>query len=128
MEKKEKIIVVGFGWGSVNFLKYIDTDKYDVEVISKNKSFLYTPLLARNIKDNKNLELDINNINNKISLIENQVKSVEFDNNNVITSNNTVNYDYLILSHGSSVNTFNISGVKENCYFFKSNDDANKRN
>uniref|UniRef100_A0A6C0AW32 FAD/NAD(P)-binding domain-containing protein n=1 Tax=viral metagenome TaxID=1070528 RepID=A0A6C0AW32_9ZZZZ len=129
MEKKKKIIVVGFGWGSVNFLKYIDTDIYDVQIISKNKSFIYTPLLARNIKDNRNLELDINDINNKISLIENEVKNIEFDNNKVIISNNTVNYDYLILSHGSSVNTFNISGVKENCYFLKSNDDAtNLRN
>ena len=81
MEKKKKIIVVGFGWGSVNFLKYIDTDIYDVQIISKNKSFIYTPLLARNIKDNRNLELDINDINNKISLIENEVKNIEFDNN-----------------------------------------------
>ena len=126
MEKKKKIIIIGFGWGSVNFLKYINTDIYDVLVISNNKSFVYTPLLAQNIKDNKNLELDINDINNKISLIENEVKNIEFDNNKVITSNHKVNYDYLILSHGSCVNTFNIPGVKENCYFLKSNNDANK--
>ena len=123
---KKKIIVIGFGWGSINFLKYINTDIYDVLVISKNKSFVYTPLLAQNIKDNKNLELDINDINNKISFIENEVNNIEFDNNKVITSNNKINYDYLILSHGSCVNTFNILGVKENCYFLKSNDDANK--
>ena len=125
MEKKKKIIVVGFGWGSVNFLKYIDTDIYDIEVISKNKSFVYTPLLARNIKDNKNLELDVNDINNKISLIENEVKCVDFNNNKITCKQESSDYDYLVLAHGSSVNTFNISGVNENCYFLKSNEDAN---
>ena len=27
-------------------------------------------------------------------------------------------YTHLIFSHGASVNTFNISGVQENCFFF----------
>jgi NADH:ubiquinone reductase (non-electrogenic) len=126
MKKNKKIIVIGFGWGSINFLKNIDTDIYDIEVITNNKSFVYTPLLARNIKDNKNLELNINDINNKISFVKNEVKDIEFNNNKIITSENkSFYYDYLILAHGSSVNTFNISGVKKNCYFLKSNEDAN---
>ena len=49
MENK-KIIIVGFGWASIGFLQNIDTKKYDITLISKTDHFLYTPLLAQNIK------------------------------------------------------------------------------
>ena len=42
---KDKIIIVGNGWGANAFLKYIDKNR-DVTVISSSKSFTYTPLLA----------------------------------------------------------------------------------
>ena len=123
---KKKIVVVGFGWASVGFLKRIDTDLYDVEVVSMNKSFLYTPLLAQNIKANRNLLLDISDINPRILLREKEVENVAFDENKVVLKDGSfLTYDYLILAHGSSVNTFNIPGILENCCFLKANEDAN---
>jgi hypothetical protein len=44
--KKEKIVVLGTGWGAASFLKGIDTDLYDVTVISPRNYFLFTPMLA----------------------------------------------------------------------------------
>jgi hypothetical protein len=43
---KEKIVVLGAGWGSASFLKGIDNDRYDVTIISPRNYFVYTPMLA----------------------------------------------------------------------------------
>jgi hypothetical protein len=45
-KQKEKIVVLGTGWGASTFLKEIDTDLYDVTVISPRNYFLFTPMLA----------------------------------------------------------------------------------
>ena len=41
---KEKIVILGTGWGSAAFLKDIDTNMYDVTVISPRNYFLFTPM------------------------------------------------------------------------------------
>lgn len=43
---KEKIVVLGTGWGAASFLKEVDTTKYDVTIISPRNYFLFTPMLA----------------------------------------------------------------------------------
>ena len=47
--KKEKIVVLGTGWGAVSFLKGIDTSLYDVTVISPRNYFLFTPMLGKHV-------------------------------------------------------------------------------
>ena len=122
---KKKVLIVGLGWGSTGFLKSIDNDKYSIEVYSID-DFLYTPLLAQNIKYNKNLLLNAREINKHVNYLKEEITDVNFDKNTVQTINEkTVNYDYLILCHGSNVNTFNIKGVNENCHFVKNNTHVN---
>ena len=43
---KEHFIVLGTGWGAATFLKNIDTDKFEVTVISPRNYFVFTPMLA----------------------------------------------------------------------------------
>ena len=43
---REKLVVLGTGWGSHAFLKTIDATKYDVQVISPRNYFMFTPMLA----------------------------------------------------------------------------------
>jgi len=45
-KQKERIIVLGTGWGAASFLKTIDCNKYDVTVISPRNYFVFTPMLA----------------------------------------------------------------------------------
>lgn len=45
-EKKERLVILGTGWGAAAFLKDIDMDKYDVTVVSPRNHFLFTPMLA----------------------------------------------------------------------------------
>jgi hypothetical protein len=46
VKTKEKVVVLGTGWGATSFLKEIDTDRFDVTVISPRNYFLFTPMLA----------------------------------------------------------------------------------
>jgi NADH:ubiquinone reductase (non-electrogenic) len=124
---KKNIYIIGSGWGSTAFIKHIDKNKYNIIVISKTQDFLYTPLLANNIKNDLDLETNINNINHNIEFEKDEVIDVNFNNNYIITKDNKyLKYDYLILSHGSIVNTYNIEGVNENCYFLKTKEDSEK--
>ena len=47
VDKKEKIVVLGSGWGAVSFIKGIDPDLYDITVISPRNHFTFTPMLVR---------------------------------------------------------------------------------
>ena len=44
--EKEKIVVLGTGWGSAAFLKEIDMNRFDVTIVSPRNFFLFTPMLA----------------------------------------------------------------------------------
>lgn len=43
--KKKTVVILGSGWASTSFLKSIDTDLYNVVVVSPRNYFLFTPLL-----------------------------------------------------------------------------------
>ena len=116
---KEDIKLVGSGWSSAAFVKNIDTDKYNVTVISLTSDFIYTPLLSHQIITKIDTTRKINDIGN-IDYIEARVTNINFDKNKLICDDGKViNYENLILAHGSKVNTFNIEGVNENCFFFE---------
>lgn len=133
---KEKLVVLGAGWGSAAFLKSIDTDRYDVTVISPRNYFLFTPMLAgsavgtvdvrsitRPIRefnpDAEYLEAAATKIDTKNRLI--QCTSVATD-----ASSFEVPYDRLIVAIGARSNTFGIPGVEEHCNFLKEVQDARK--
>ena len=108
------VLLVGSGWAGSGFLKNIDTNKYNVSVISPTPFFVYTPNIITSIFYNCFTSYNIKNINPKIKYIEDKVKNVDFNNNNVILKNsikNIIKYDYLVLAHGSEINTFNINKI-----------------
>jgi len=121
MENK-KIIIVGFGWASMGFLQHIDTEKYDIILISKTDHFLYTPLLAQNVKHDRNLAIYVDQLKQPFTFVKDEVKTFDFDKKIV----NEKEYQYLIFSHGAEVNTFNIPGVQEHTYFLKTLEDITK--
>ncbi|KAJ1882952.1 hypothetical protein H4R99_005068 [Coemansia sp. RSA 1722] len=44
-ESRERLVILGSGWGAVSILKTLDKDAYDVTVVSPNNYFIFTPLL-----------------------------------------------------------------------------------
>lgn len=124
---KKKIYLIGSGWVTKGFLDTIDYELYDVHIISKNENFVYQPFLASSILNKEKITFNLKEKYPKINFEKATVSDFNFENNKIITeSENNKNYDYLILCHGSIINDFNISGIKENSYILKNNDDALK--
>lgn len=44
-EARKRVVVLGTGWGAMNFINRIDVTKYDVIIISPRNYFAFTPLL-----------------------------------------------------------------------------------
>lgn len=43
---RERLVILGTGWGSYSVLKKVDKKRFDAIVISPRNHFLFTPLLA----------------------------------------------------------------------------------
>lgn len=121
-----KITIVGFGWASIGFLQEIDTQKYDVHVISDKDAFLYTPYLAQNVRHGYNITVHHKYLNKKITFHMKRVQDINIAKQCLLTidqneGKNTEehSYQYLVFAHGAGVNTFEIQGVQENALFLK---------
>ena len=123
-EKKE-VVVVGYGWAGKSFCDKIDTNKYNVTVVSKTNYMLNTTKLKNSI-DYTDYKLMIKPNYNKINFINQESKEVNEKTNTIKINNKDINFDYLIIAIGSETNDFNVKGVKENCYFLKDLNDVQK--
>ncbi|KAH8552924.1 pyridine nucleotide-disulfide oxidoreductase-domain-containing protein [Umbelopsis sp. PMI_123] len=140
---KRTIVVLGSGWASTSFLKSIDTEQYNVVVVSPRNYFLFTPLLpsctvgtidvrsivepTRFITRHKSREVkvfeaectDIDPIKKTVTIADNsEIKGA--------SAQATLEYDYLVIGTGATNQTFGIKGVEEHACFLKEVWDAQK--
>mmetsp|Transcript_25135 Transcript_25135/g.59302 ORF Transcript_25135/g.59302 Transcript_25135/m.59302 type:complete len:639 (+) Transcript_25135:211-2127(+) len=140
-EKREKIVVLGTGWGGAAFLKGIDTNRYDVTVISPRNYFVFTPMLAGasvGTVDYRSITQPIREINRDAEFLEGLATDVDHENKiltceSVVCDGNSceindfsVSYDRLVVTIGAQTNTFGIPGVREYCNFLKQVEDARR--
>ena len=138
--KREKIVVLGTGWGGHAFLKTIDSSKYEVVTISPRNYFMFTPMLAASAVGTvefRSICEPIRNVNPLADYLEATATAVNPDKKTVVCESVKcegasceitefeVDYDHLIIGVGATTNTFGIKGVKENCLFLKQIEDAN---
>jgi len=124
-KKKRNVVVIGYGWGSRSFCNKIDTNKYNVTVISKeNKMLNHTKL--KNSIHTYHPDLYIDDCPKKINFITDSCVDININNKEIKTLDKTYNYDDLIVAVGSETNDFGVSGVKERCNFLKSREDLEK--
>ncbi|KAG7337071.1 pyridine nucleotide-disulfide oxidoreductase [Nitzschia inconspicua] len=139
--KREKVVVLGTGWGAAAFLKGIDTNMYDVTVISPRNYFVFTPMLAGasvGTVDFRSITEPVREINRKATYLEGTAtevdtvakrltcESVICDGNSCDIQEFSVEYDRLIVTIGAQTNTFGIPGVREYCNFLKQIEDARR--
>lgn len=141
-KKKEKVIVLGTGWGGISFLKDIDTTMYDVQVVSPRNYFAFTPLLPSvtcGTVEARSIVEPIRNIMKKkagnFHFWEAECLKIDPENRRIYCRSNinenlagnndfSLEYDYLVVAVGAQVNTFNTPGVLEHCHFLKEVEDA----
>lgn len=138
---KKNLVILGTGWGAVSLLKKLDTEQYNVIVISPRNYFLFTPLLPscttgtiehrsimepiRSVTRHKKAavkfyEAEATNIDP-----DRKVVHINENSNGTDASNKTeVQYDMLVISVGAENATFGIPGVREHACFLKEIGDA----
>ncbi|GAA0152431.1 oxidoreductase [Lithospermum erythrorhizon] len=142
--KKKRIVVLGTGWAATSFLKNLKDPSYDVQVISPRNYFAFTPLLPSvtcGTVESRSVVEPVRNIIRKkgvdMHYLEAECFKIDAANKKVHCRSNlnnnlngeeefVVDYDYLVISVGARVNTFNIPGVSENCHFLKEVEDAQR--
>jgi len=126
---KANIVVIGSGWAGASLVKHLDSDKFNITVISNNLEFVYTPLLTYKSINNINLNYPISSINNNIKTIKKNIniEMIDFNDNSISIDNNKINYNYIVFANGATTNTFNIEGVEKFCYYIN-NFNINKVN
>ncbi|KAK7208361.1 pyridine nucleotide-disulfide oxidoreductase-domain-containing protein [Myxozyma melibiosi] len=140
---KKTLVILGSGWGAVSLLKKLDTENYNVAVVSPRNFFLFTPLLPscttgtiehrsimeplRHILRHKKASVafyeaectDIDPVKRTITMRDNS--EVKGD-----IAETSLPFDYLVIGVGAQNTTFGIPGVEENACFLKEIQDAQK--
>lgn len=121
---KERVYVVGNGWASYYFVKNLNKFKYEPVIIAPNTKVLNTPkLVKRVINPMENVEF----ANPYALIINDTLDDIDLETNQLITkSGSKYNYKHLVLAIGSEPNDFNIPGVNEHTYKFKTIEDADR--
>ena len=131
---KKPIVIVGSGFGGVNAALQLrkNNPDFSILVIDSKTQFEFKPLLYEVFSNEiqsweVNPSFDSIYVNSGITFIRNHVSFIDFDNNLLILEDDLkVEFEYLVLSTGSSPNDFSIKGVKEYCSFFNNNKDQFK--
>jgi NADH dehydrogenase FAD-containing subunit len=121
--KKERVYVVGNGWGSYFFVKNLDKSKYYPIIIAPNTKVLNTPKLTNLLIDpDAKVEFD----NPHAEIILDMVEDINVEKKCLITKSGAIYpYNNVVLSIGSEPNDFGIPGVNSHTYKFKTIADAN---
>lgn len=138
---KKTLVILGSGWGATALIDSIDTQDYNVVIISPYNYFLFTPLLpsvtvgtlngrsitqpTRHIVRYKDREVQL--LEAEATKVDPKNKVVTFeDKSDMYGSIGTVQipYDYLVYAVGSQNQTFGIEGVKKHGLFLKELSDA----
>ncbi|KIP03321.1 hypothetical protein PHLGIDRAFT_31854 [Phlebiopsis gigantea 11061_1 CR5-6] len=140
---KKTLVVLGSGWGATSLLESLDTEEYNVFVISPRNYFLFTPLLpsvatgtlsaksiiqpTRYMTRHKKRQVTV--IEASATDVDPVNKIVQFKDTSEVqglVSSTAMKYDYLVYAVGAETQTFNIPGVRENACFMKELDDAER--
>lgn len=133
--------LTGTGWGSVSLLKKLDTENYNVVVISPRNYFLFTPLLpscTTGLVEHRSIMEPIRNIlrhkRATVKFYEAEATKIDYEKRVVYisddseikgeTSQTEVPFDMLVIGVGAENATFGIPGVRENSCFLKEVGDA----
>ena len=128
---KEKVVILGSGWGGFRAAKDLDKNQYDVTVVSPRNHFLFTPLLPSTSVGT----LEFRCVQEPVRTISGvhyhqaNAKKIDFDSQEIsccdvyshyqkgkpLTEkreiNFTVPYDKLIIAVGTKSNTFGTPGI-----------------
>lgn len=133
----------GTGWGSISLLKKLDTENYNVIVVSPRNFFLFTPLLpscTTGYIEHRSIMEPIRNIlrhkKATVRYYEAEATKIDAANKKIYIKDNSdvkgesinseIDFDMLVVGVGAENATFGIPGVREHSCFLKEVGDAQR--
>lgn len=133
--KSEKpiVLLLGSGWAAHSIIKVIDTDTFEVVLVSPRNHFLFTPMLpstAVGTIEFRSLLDPIRTANPFVDYFEANCEHLDVKNKvarcvSAFTKRDgqkvefEIPYDIVVVAVGEQQATFGIPGVKEHCFFMK---------
>jgi NADH:ubiquinone reductase (non-electrogenic) len=120
--KKQRLVVLGTGFASFSLIKTLDTDLYDVVIVSPRNHFLFTPLLPSTTVGTIEFRSIIEPIRTAKEHITyyhafcadiNTEKRLVHCKNALDGNQFALEFDLLVIGVGAISNTFGIPGVEE---------------
>lgn len=115
--KKQKVVVVGYGWGAHAFVGDLDRSKYDVQVVSERTARFNQPEMIRRLKPTYTAPPT------DLSIIQDSALSLDPVHQRVIGAKAAYPYDYAVIAVGSEANDFRVPGVRDHCGMCKTEED-----
>ncbi|MFZ5391346.1 MAG: NAD(P)/FAD-dependent oxidoreductase [Patescibacteria group bacterium] len=117
---RPRLVVIGSGFAGLYTLLYIKKQggwaNFDITLVSPLDYFLFTPLLhevaAGSLSASNVIEPLRNKFPNDLKLILDQVKTINLDSRQIVTSTGQfLTYDYLVVAPGTITNWFAVVGA-----------------
>ncbi|GJQ20791.1 MAG: pyridine nucleotide-disulfide oxidoreductase [Bacteroidia bacterium] len=130
---KPKLVVLGTGFGAFSIIKRINTQIFDVVVVSPRNHFLFTPLLPSTTVGTIELRSIIEPIRTaRPGILYYHAECIGLNHpkreircRGILDGRTfALRYDFLVIAVGASSATFNIPGVREHALFLKELSDA----
>lgn len=132
-QSPKKVVIIGGGFGGIAVAKKLAKQKnLEITLITKNPLFEYYPALYKLVTGALAIEVCVpyNKIfkaSSNTTVLEGFYESYDKDSKIVtLLDGRTFSYDYLVLAMGSQTNYFNIPGIEEFAFAFKSSFEALK--
>ena len=128
----KRVVIAGCGIAgleaALNLYKMLG-NKVEIIGVDKNRFFSFLPYLHRvaslTLKEEKiivSLKDFFNNLRSEF--FREEVVEIKPEENKIVTTKQTIDYDYLIISLGCKTNFYGIPGAEENCFDFRDAEDA----
>lgn len=134
---RRRVVIVGGGWGGLYTALELEKqlrpgEGVDVTLISRENSFLFTPMLpevAASAISTNDIVNPIRHLLHRTRFVNGDVEQIDLDQKQVHVrltdgSGHDLRYDHLVLAMGAETNFFNLPGMREHSINVKSLSDA----
>ena len=132
MSSKQRIVVIGAGFGGLSFIKKIDKRNFDITVVDRNNYHSFPPLFYQiascglepmSISFPMRRELRSKKMRG-VSFCYGEVSCIDTLNRTITTEYQTLHYDILVIAAGTTNNFFDIENLRQRVCTLKSTSQA----
>ncbi len=125
--RKERLVIIGAGFGGLNLAKHLDKNKYDVVIVDRRNYHSFPPLFYQvassglepsNIAFPIRRELRVKKMKGA-RFHYGKVTEIDMAARQVVTQYERIDFDKLVIAAGTTNNFFGIEGLDEHVYTMK---------